>query len=371
MLAYWGRRGALCRFTYNLAATATARGRPAVSVSISRSNELFAEFAQLGDVVAPVDTFSSPYGAITALPSVMRLRRSLAEQFAEHGTRAFVSLMPHVWSPLTASVIRRAGVRHIVVAHDAVPHRGDRTAIASRWLLHEARAADQVVALSQAVADRLVATARIPRDRISVMFHPDFDYGVVAEALRIPAGRPLRVLFLGRLLSYKGLGLFVDALELLRRRGVAVEAGVFGSGDMGDEGARLMALGAEIQNRWIDETEFSAILSRHDVVVLSHVAASQSGVVSAAMGAGLPVVVTPVGGLAGQVESEVNGLVAAAVTAEAIAQSIQRLAEDRGLLDRLRQGVLATAPKRSMSRFLDAITALALDPVQGGDKSRQ
>ncbi len=365
MLAYWGRRGALCRFTYNLAQTAAVRKRPAVSVSIARNNELADEFARLGDLVMPVDTFSSPVAAFTAWPTVMRLRRRLADRFATDGTRAFVSLMTHVWSPLNLSVIHRAGVRHIVVVHDADPHPGDRTAVVNSWLLREARAADHIVTLSRAVADRLVAVRRIPSDRISVLFHPDFDYAAVP--LPRTDAEPLRVLFLGRLLAYKGLALFVDALELLQRQGIALRIGVFGSGEIGGDGERLAALGAEVKNRWIDESEFGSILGRYDVLVAGHTAASQSGVVSAALGAGLPVVVTPVGGLPEQIESGVSGVIAASPTAEAVAAAIRQIAEDRSLFHRLRRGVSATAPNRSMTRFLDAITALALGPGGGGD----
>lgn len=248
MLAYWGRRGALCRFTYNLAGIAASREHPAMTVSISRSNELSDAFAQLGDFVFPVDTFSAAAGAFVAVPALVRLRRRLADRLARDNTRAFVSLMSHVWSPLTMPVIRRAGVRHVVVVHDADPHPGDRTAIVNRWLLREARAADRIVTLSQAVADRLVTLTGIPRDRISVLFHPDLDYGAAAAITRARYEGPLRVLFLGRLLPYKGLSLFVDALELLRRQNVAIAVSVFGSGDMGEQRGRLVSLGAELQN---------------------------------------------------------------------------------------------------------------------------
>lgn len=360
MLAYWGRRGALCRLTYNLAVTAAARGRTDLTISISRNNELFDEFAQLSHIVLPVDTFSTPIGAFFALPALVRLRRSLAGLLAAERTRAFVSLMPHVWSPLIAPVIQRAGVRHIVVSHDDDPHPGDRTAIVNRWLLREIRSADHVVTLSHAVAKRLTVVAGIPRERVSVLFLPDLDYGVVADTSCSRRTGPLRLLFFGRLLPYKGLTLFLDAVEILRRQSIAIEFGVFGAGNIGDDAGRLKALGGEVENRWIKENEFKLILGRFDLMVVSHITASQSGVVSTALGAGLPVVVTPVGGLTEQIETEINGLIASAVTAEAIAQSIRRIAEDRMLLERLRQGVLATAPQRSISRFLDAIAALAL-----------
>ena len=171
----------------------------------------------------------------------------------------------------------------------------------------------------------------------------------------------MRVLFLGRILPYKGLPLFVDAAELLRQRGIPVDIGVFGSGDLGAEASRLAKLGAEVVNRWIAEDEFAAILRRYDVVVLSHTEASQSGIVAAAFGAGLPVIVTPVGGLAGQVSPGVNGLIAAGVTPDAVAAAIAQLVEDGEMLRRLQNGVRATAQSRSMESFRDALLSVALE----------
>jgi glycosyltransferase involved in cell wall biosynthesis len=364
MLAYWGRRGALCRFTYNLALEAARIGQP-VSISVSRANELFKEFAELGDSVFPVETFSSSFGAIAGLPKVLQLRAALAARFVEDGTRAFVSVLSNIWSPLTTNVIRRAGVRHLVVVHDAESHPGDRTAVAIRWLLREARAADKIVTLSRYVSQRLTAEGGIAPGRITTLFHPDIDYGCAGRTARDP-GAPLRILFFGRMLQYKGVGLFAEAVDILRREQSPIEVGVFGAGALGGTAERLAALGAEVENRWLGEHEIKHILGRHDLVVVSHLAASQSGVVSTAFGAGLPVVVTPVGGLPEQVEHEISGLVAESVTAEAIAQCIRRLAGDRVLFEKLRAGVAATADRRSMARFLNAITALAL-----GDGARE
>ena len=359
MFAYWGRRGGVCRFTFNLAEAVANRNDASTTISISRSNEIFNEFLPFERFIFPVSTFTSTLGAITQVAPLMRLRRDLAARFAADRTVAIVSLLSHVWSPLIAPVIRRARVRHIVVVHDVDAHMGDPSGIAHSWRLLEARTADHIVALSHAVAERLALANRIPKEKITVLFHPDLDYGKPVDD-SAPQGAALRVLFLGRILAYKGLGLFVEAVEILRRQGVAIEASVFGAGDLGEYAGRLAALGAEVKNRWISDHEFKAILARHDAAVLTHVKASQSGVVSAAFGAGLPVVVTPVGGLIEQVDPDVTGIVADGVSAEAIARAIRRLADDRALLHRLRRGVAATAQSRSMERFFDSITAVAL-----------
>src|SRR5262249_11346210 len=144
--------------------------------------------------------------------------------------------------------------------------------------------------------------------RISVLFHPDLSYGDVQNSYR--SGGPLRLLFFGRLLPYKGLDLFLDALEILRSEGTSFSAGIFGTGDVSAYRTRTRTLGVEVEDRWIPTEEIAAIFSRHDVVVLCHTVASQSGIIAAAHGASLPVIVPPVGGLTEQVVPGITGLVA-------------------------------------------------------------
>lgn len=359
MLAYWGAFGGLPKLTLELAQAATTLEKVKCSIAISRSNELYDAYNFLDDALFAVSTFRKKSGAFLNWQSLAELRSGLAERFRRDGTRAFVSLAPHVWSPLLGPVIRRAGVRHVVVAHDASAHPGDVFGPVNRWLLREAVMADHVVTLSNFVAQGLAAYG-IPERKISVLFHPDLNYATAPRADKSDR-EPLRILFIGRLFKYKGLSLFVDALELLRRSGLPTVVGVYGWGKIDPPlRRRLNALGATVVNRYISHQELPAIFSRYDLVVATHIEASQSGVVASAFGAGLPVVVTPVGGLVQQVISGVNGIVAQSVTAEAVAAAIRTVAENPALLARLRQGVAATREDRSVNRFFDQLCKIAL-----------
>jgi glycosyltransferase involved in cell wall biosynthesis len=361
MLAYWGSFGGLPKLTLELGQAATTSQSVKCSIAISRSNELYDAYHFLGDALFAAPTFRNKPGAFFSWKSLLNLRSSLVERFRRDDTRAFVSLAPHVWSPLLGPVVRRAGVRHIVVAHDASAHPGDLYGPVNRWLLREAVMADHVITLSNFVAQGLAAYG-IPERRISVLFHPDLDYAASPGAIKSDR-EPLRILFMGRLFKYKGLRLFVDALELLRRSGVPIVAGVHGWGKIDPPlRGRLTALGATVVNRYIPHQELPGIFLRYDLVVASHIEASQSGVIASAFGAGLPVVVTPVGGLVDQVTSGVNGIVAQSVTADAVAAAIRVVVEDPTLLARLREGVAATRQERSVTRFFDQICRIALGP---------
>ena len=356
---YWGRRGALPRFTLDLAQAAVARPDIDLHVSISYQNDLYAHYGWLGDRLLPIDTFDSPAGVVRTALAIPRRVGDIRRRLQERDVRVIVVLMPHLWTPLLAPRLKRAGIAYIVVVHDGAAHAGDITGIANRWLLRDLRHADRIVTLSRAVTRGLAASGRAPDQRIDTLFHPDLHYGNGRSAVADNAA-PLRILFFGRILRYKGLPLFVEALDLLARRGTPVAAGVFGAGDLGDSSERLRALGAEVANHWIDEDELASILARYDVMVLSHTSASQSGAAAAALGAGMPVVATPVGGLVEQIEHEKTGLLAHRVDAKALADAIERLAQDRVMLRLIIDEIERRRTERSMAAFLDHIVAIAL-----------
>ena len=358
MFLYLGRRGIISRLM--LEALWSAHSCPGLeaSVCLSRQNEIFGAFAEFGKSVVSVDTFATDRGAIFAAWRIPKLRHRIGAEIRRRHVSAVIELMPHVWSPFLVSAIRSAGARYITVAHDAVAHPGDLTGMANRVIDLAVSRADRVITLSKTVTARLQDSGRVSPDRISTLFLPNVTYGSRNTRTPREPDAPLRVLFFGRILPYKGLGFFVDALERLGQAGLRVESGVFGEGALGVNEARLKGIGAEVVNRWICEDEIASILSRYDVMVVSHVEASQSGVVATAFGAGLPVVATPVGALPEQINSGVNGLVADTVSGDALATAIKRLVVDPGLYAALCKGVENSHELRSVQRFVNECVKL-------------
>ncbi|MEM1131213.1 MAG: glycosyltransferase family 4 protein, partial [Pseudomonadota bacterium] len=251
--------------------------------------------------------------------------------------------------------------KYVTIIHDAVPHPGDRTAIVTPWLRRDAKHADLVVTLCRAVAERIITTNLAPPERVLPLFHPDLTYG--GKPAKKNPSDPFRLLFFGRIMAYKGLPLLIDAIEALRQSGFPVELGVVGSGALEGSRGRLEALGAEITNRWIDDSEVCGILARYDAMACSHVEASQSGVVSTALGNGMPVVAMPIGGIAEQVIDGRTGVLARQMTAPAFGQAIRRLATEPRLYETIVRTINEEAPQRSMDSFLSEITEAVLTRV--------
>ncbi len=359
MFLYWGRRGALSRFTLEVGRAALADPRLAATISTSRQNENFETYKEFGDALVPIDTFQHSFGAATMAWRLPQISRDLTERIQRDQTQAVIELMPHIWSPLIAPAIKRAGARYITIMHDGVQHPGDPTSWIKVWTDRTLSQADLVLTLSAFAAGQIAAAGKAPRSKIVSLFHPDLTYGVPKPPSAPSPDRPFRLLFLGRILPYKGLPLFLDSLDLLRQEGVSVDVGVFGEGDLGKCAARLSAMNAEVLNRWLSEPEIGAILSRFDAVVLSHTEASQSGVAASAFGAGLPVITTPLGGLVEQVIEGKTGIVARRADPYALAFAIKRLVLDPQLYLALTSQIKETRPQRSMAQFVREVSGHA------------
>ena len=353
LFLYLGRRGALGRFTLELAQTVERMPDIKATFALSSGNDIVREFVGLRKSVLLLDTFDRAVSVASAR-NFLKARARLLERIAQDRPRAVITLMPHVWTPLLARAIQGSGTKYITIIHDAVGHPGDRTGLLVPWLRSEAYLADLVVTLSRAVADKLVAM-EVSRSKVLPLFHPDLTYGGAPEPRQRAGSTPLRLLFFGRIMKYKGLPLLIDAVEALQAQGVAVRLGVAGSGDLGPERARLTRLGAEVINRWLDDHEIGPLLARYDAVALPHIEASQSGVAAAAFGRGLPVVAMPVGGIAEQVIDAETGVLAAEGSASALAAAIRRLAIDTALYNRISAYLCRTAADRSMTRFVQRV----------------
>jgi glycosyltransferase involved in cell wall biosynthesis len=334
LLWYWGRRGGGAQFCLSLARGLIARPDVTLALSISREGDLAPEFKGLGVPCDAVATYRSAPGFLLGLARVRRLARRLARQARQFGADVVISAMPHLWTPLVAPALKRAGIPYVPILHDARPHPGD-PALAWNWRLRRDLAAAQgAVVLSGAVKDairthapelpllRLPLGAHLPGDIPSIV-HPAHDF-----------------LFFGRIRAYKGLDLLRDAMRQLHRTHPDATLRVVGQGNVEAAAPGLSAMaGVTVEPRWVTEEEIPVLVLSAHAVVLPYREASQSGVLPIALACGVPVVATPVGGLSEQVRHEHSGLLAAAATPEALAEAMARMM-DPALQARLAEGAL-------------------------------
>ena len=234
-----------------------------------------------------------------------------------------------------AKLLRKRGITVITVLDNVIPHEAkffDRPF--SRWFLKQNSGC---IAMSEAVLRDMLSLT--PDKPYILQPHPLYDHFGSrtdrTEAVRAlgldPSLRTL--LFFGLIRDYKGLDLLIDAMPLLGPGYQLVIAGEsYGSFEKYE--AQIAASGCadriKVFNRYIDDDEVPRFFSAADICVLPYKSATQSGITAIALHFEVPVVATPVGGLAESIERPGIGLMTPGISAESLASTIPQLYE-RGL----------------------------------------
>jgi glycosyltransferase involved in cell wall biosynthesis len=341
-VVYLGHRGGGARFCLDLTLGLASRADVATHVLLTRNNALLPQFAFLGSRVFLMQGFATmgellvrslwyPFTLISAA-RFMRSKRIDAALFVMHNP----------WNAGLMLVCRALRIPYGYVVHDAVLHEGEN-AFLRRAVLHlEIALSDRFMCLSETVAQQFQATFGIDSRNICVV--PHGARSASSPRTTAQSDGPLRLLFFGRIVAYKGLELLYDALRLLREAGTPFELQIAGEGPISPRVASMQEWpNVQIANRFVDEPEIEPCFARAHVLVVPYIEASQSGVIPLAFSFGVPVVCTPVGGLREQVKDGHDGLLAQEVSAQALANLIQRLHENRKLLANLAAGARRTA----------------------------
>jgi glycosyltransferase involved in cell wall biosynthesis len=175
--------------------------------------------------------------------------------------------------------------------------------------------------------------------------------GPAKRAPRRP-GQPLRLLFCGRFLYWKGMHLGLQALAGMLRRGVPARLTMLGQGpDEAAWRARAAALGIEHAIDWlpwIEHAEIGALYRAHDALLYPSLHDSSGNVVLEALNHGLPVVCLDLGGPAEMVDASCGRVIATRGRSEtqcarALADALAELSRKEDLLERLSAGAEARA----------------------------
>lgn len=178
---------------------------------------------------------------------------------------------------------------------------------------------------------------------------------------RPQAHRPT-VLFLGEVSRRKGVYDLIRAFARVAERLPQVQLVCGGAGALGD--IRGLAARLQVGDRvectgWLESGRKSAELAGATIFALPSYAEGMPMALLEAMGWGLPVVTTPVGGIPQVITHEVNGLLVAPGDIDALAAAIERLMRDPMLRQRLGTAARATVEARfSLESMIERLLRL-------------
>jgi glycosyltransferase involved in cell wall biosynthesis len=264
----------------------------------------------------------------------------LYNPFSWYGTiRRLKSLQPDMllvayWTgflaPFYFLVRRLTGIRMVVLLHNLSSHESFVFDPLMRRLLEAS--ADGFVTLSHAVSTEVTAAmAEIPRlPLFHPLYEPESQQTSVQEArreLNLDLRSPV-LLFFGYVRRYKGLDTMLRAMPAILQREPSLRLVV--AGQFHEDVGMYRRLAAELGvAESVDfypgyvSTERSALFfAAANAVVLPYRSATQSGVVQLAYAYGLPVIVTPAGGLPEMVRPAQTGWIARDCSPEGFADAV-------------------------------------------------
>lgn len=221
---------------------------------------------------------------------------------------------------------KRAGVPHLVHYH-GVTAEDFRVRLYNRMDVSVMRRVRGIITVAEQTRQRLIEHG-IDGDKIHVVINavPEQAFEAVPfEPHRFEHPGPLLVAA-GRLSHEKGFDILVESLALLRDRGVNANVLLYGDGPEKEnlekliderqlsDRVKLMGFVRDVRPPF-GAMEFLVVPSRSEGFPL---------VLLEAWAQGAPVVATPVGGLPGLIDDNVNGLLATEVGPEALASTIER-----------------------------------------------
>ena len=183
----------------------------------------------------------------------------------------------------------------------------------------------------------------------------------------------LAVLCFGLIRPYKGVEVLLEAVARLPRepRIVLLLAGEPWGGIAGTLRQRLRR--SDLEGRvvarlgWVPEPEVADWFAAADVAVLPYLSATGSAVAAQALGWGLPIVASAVGGITDVAHDGVNGTLVPPGEPEALASALARLA-DEALRSRLAGGARVRAARWSWDGYsaeLEALVGRVSEPGAG------
>jgi glycosyltransferase involved in cell wall biosynthesis len=294
LIWYWSGGGGGGQFAVRLAhKLATRFGADSVALSLRADDPAREAAAALNLSTQVADICSDRRKPLMTAAQLVSGARILREH--ARGVRKIV--VPMNFALAAPLSLQLDPPKLVYCAHDPEPHPGDYAQRAQRWTqsILFARAA-HVVALSHA------SRAQLPKLRAQVHVAPlSSVFAPQSQGARL-AG-PVHLLFAGRMIAYKGLGVLADALMRIADRD-DWRLTLVGDGPALDEAmlARFRMQQVTLARRaWLSDAELEQHIAACDVLLAPYLSATQSGPIAQALAYGKPCIVTPVSALPEQI----------------------------------------------------------------------
>jgi glycosyltransferase involved in cell wall biosynthesis len=246
--------------------------------------------------------------------SWLKARRSFASQLLQDNVKTTIFVMASPWDMMFGKKLMKSGVDVVRIIHDGKPHPGEwfPTRFWIRWLTKDC---SRIFTLSAFVANQLERFYSVDPSKITISQFPRPAIDLEKMVEKVPQVKK-RVLLIGRGKKYQGQELLEKAWDLIDQENI--ELVIAGKGFKPNQKLKNVVY----KNWWMSDLELILEIKNSDLVVFPYIEASQSGTIPICKELGIPVLVTPVGGLSEQVVMNETGIFLESTSASHLAMSI-------------------------------------------------
>ena len=227
------------------------------------------------------------------------------------------------------------GKRVVIVEHDGITHIGKTYPFQQKLMNFCMKYANEIIFLTDFVKDR-VPKALIKNKKIYVVPHGLYDFNGLERVPKMYSQTP-NILFFGRIDSYKGLDLLIEALKTIPSS-LYHKFIIAGKSHIVYDTSGLDSNKLQILDDFLSQAEIVTLFNKSHILVMPYIGASQSGVASIAIANCIPTVCTNVGGLGEQFRLDADGRECALMcepNVKSIAQALHTLLGDKALYEKL------------------------------------
>lgn len=214
----------------------------------------------------------------------------------------------HPWAKKIDSLVKSKKI--ITICHDPIPHSNEGY-IKRKLYRRHIMCSDDIIVLTKSFFDIVHDRYKFDYSNIHYIPHGIMNIDNDHECKHIPFIRGnVNYLFFGRIQSYKGLEIIVQAYKVLCQKYHNISLYIVGSGDMSDVKDELQSSpNIFVYNEYIPDEDIKSYFTIPNLIcVLPYTDATQSGVIPVSFEFLVPVIASNTGGLMEQLDDGNIGL---------------------------------------------------------------
>ena len=349
LIWYWGRLGGGQTYTYHiikyLKKLSNKYKNFELYLSVSKNAELYNEFQKFNLKSFNINTYDSKFQAVISLLFVSRIRKKFINFIKLNKIGVVYSPMFHVWNFLISKYFFKYNIKYLFTIHDAKLHPGENSFISKLIYNLSVKTADAYLTLTKTVKSQLLKDSYFRNKKIYIARFGSIEN--IKNVKKLVKKKIIKFLFFGRILDYKGIHNLLVAFSGFNKDYPNSSLHIVGRGDV-SKYSKLILNNNNIYiiNNWISEKSFNTFFKDFHVCVLPYVEASQSGVIPLMFSLGIPVIITPIGGLNEQVKNNYNGIICKDFSSYSLQKEMERISVDKKLYHKLVRGALSTSKNK-------------------------